>query len=285
MYEVIKVHNLSFRYLGSPNYTLKNINFSIKRGEFVLLVGASGCGKTTLARAIVGLIPQFYEGEYSGYVEVLGMNAAKTPISRITARVGFLFQNPENQIFMNTVERDIAFGLEIRGYPPSVIKELVRWVLGVMNMNYLAQRRVEELSGGEKQKLAIASLLVLKPEVLILDEPLAYLSPAMAHSFVDFLAHLNVNHSVTILLIDHRLDLVSRVANRLMVMKEGELVVDLPIREAYKRGLYKEYGINVPTLIKVYEGLKKKGINIDPPLSMEEVISLLTHSRHVKPHD
>ncbi len=262
---IISVKNLSFKYSYSDRYILRDISFSIREKEFVLLAGASGCGKTTLARALVGLIPQFYEGDYTGEIKILGMNPADTPISKITAQVGFLFQNPENQIFMTTVERDIAFSLEFRGFSREEMEERVNWAIDTIGIRHLVTKRIEELSGGEKQKVALASILALKPKILILDEPTAYLSPRSARELMNMLKKLNRELGITILLIDHRLDLAVEVAKRLLVMKEGELHIDLPIKEAFKYNLSKEYGVNVPTLMKIFEALKKKGVELYAP--------------------
>ena len=271
--DIIKVENLSFKYSYTEKTVLKNISLNIKEGEFVLLAGASGCGKTTLARAIVGLIPQFYEGEYKGEVNVLGMNTVETPISKISSQVGYLFQNPENQIFMTTVERDIAFGLEFRGFSRDEMMKRVTWALKKIEIEDLADKRIEELSGGEKQKVALAGILALRPRIIILDEPTAYLSPLSSRKLMNTIKSLNTEVGITVILIDHRLDLAVEVADRILVMKEGELHLDMPIREAFKHNLSKEYGVNVPTLIKIYDELRKRGIDIgEPPLSIDELL-------------
>ena len=279
---IISVNSLSFRYSYSDRYILKDISFSIDEKEFVLLAGASGCGKTTLARALVGLIPQFYEGEYNGEVRILGMDPATTPISKITSQVGFLFQNPENQIFMTTVERDIAFSLEFRGFSREEMRERVAWAMKIMGISHLASKRIEELSGGEKQKVALAGILALKPKILILDEPTAYLSPMSARELMSMLKWLNAKLGITILLIDHRLDLAVEVAQRILVMKEGELHIDLPIKEAFKHDLSKEYGVNVPTLIKILDVIRRQGFSLEPPpLTVDEFIDLIKMRRAI----
>lgn len=262
--DIIRVHDLSFRYSNSNKYALKNVSFSIHKGDFIVLAGPSGGGKTTLARALIGLVPQFYDGDYSGRVEVLGMDPFKTPISTIANKVGFLFQNPDNQIFMTTVERDIAFGLEFRNFDPVEIMDRIRWAMDIMSIGDLADKRIEELSGGEKQKVALCGLLALKPEILILDEPTAYLAPKSARDLIYLLEDFNRTYKITIVLIDHRLDLAFEVAKRLLVIKEGKLELDIPISRVFKYNLSKEFGINVPSLLKLSYRLRKKGLNIEP---------------------
>jgi energy-coupling factor transporter ATP-binding protein EcfA2 len=274
---LIRVDNFSFKYIDSQDYAVKNVSFVVDKGEFLVLAGPSGCGKTTLARALIGLIPQFYSGDYEGRIEVLGMDPAKTPISKISSKVGFLFQNPENQIFMTTVERDIAFSLEFRAYPIGEMRKRVWRAMEVLHITHLAGRRIEDLSGGEKQKVALAGLLALEPEILILDEPTSYLSPSSAYSLIHFLDELRRSEGMTILMIDHRLDIAFEVADRILIMKEGELKLDIPLYEIYKYNLSKEYGINIPTLLKISYILRRRGIDISPfPPTIDKFVEVLS---------
>ena len=150
------------------------------------------------------------------------------------------------------------------------------WAMEVMGIRHLASKRIEELSGGEKQKVALAGILALKPKILILDEPTAYLSPMSARELMEMLKKLNEDLGITILLIDHRLDLAVEVAERILVMKEGELHINLPVKEAFRHNLSKEYGVNVPTLIKILNAIRKRGFKLDPPpLTVDEFIDLV----------
>jgi len=271
----IRIRGLTFKYSGCEWYALKNVSLDVEEGEFILVSGPSGGGKTTLARTIVGLIPHFYHGVYNGEVYVYDMLVSKTPIFEISRYVGYLFQNPENQIFMTTVERDIAFGLEFRGFNRDEMRERVRRVLKILNIEHLAGRRIDELSGGEKQKVALAGVLALNPKIIILDEPTAYLAPKSALELMRFLKKLNEEYNTTIILIDHRLDLASQVASRLIIVSEGEIVLDKPIREGFSEIVYKRYGVNVPTLVRIYEKVRRYGVFKHPPLSVDEFTSIL----------
>jgi len=272
--KAVEVRGLKYRYPYSEEYVLKGVDLEISEGDFLLLAGASGSGKTTLARAIVGLIPQFYGGDYKGEVRVFDMDPASTPIYEVTEKVGFLFQNPENQIFMTTVERDIVFGMEFRGFPKRLMRERLTWVSNELDIARLLGRRTEDLSGGEKQLVALAGLLVLRPSLLILDEPSAYLSPSSAKTFLEILKKLNQEYGITIIVIDHRLDLLIRYVNRVAVIFDGSIALDVGVREALEYDLSKEYGVNMPVIAKLYRELRRRGVScIRPPLDVEELIS------------
>lgn len=274
--KVVEIRGFSYKYPYSSDYVLRDVNLDIYDGDFLLLAGASGSGKTTLARAIVGLIPQFYGGTYEGSVKVFGMDPVSTPIYKITEKVGFLFQNPENQIFMTTVLRDIVFGMEFRGFSKEVMDERVEWIAEELGIRHLINKRTEELSGGEKQKVALAGLLVLKPSLLILDEPSAYLSPSSTKSFLNLLRRLNSGLGLTIIVIDHRLDLVIKYVDRVAVIIDGAIGLDTSTRGALEANLSKEYGVNMPVIAKLYHELKRRNLYCKaPPIDVDELIANL----------
>ena len=167
--ELIRFDNFSFRYNSRDVKILENINLSIKSNEITVLAGPTGCGKSTLLRAIVGLIPNMYEGEYTGDVTVDGIKIRDAEIKEIAKRVGFVFQNPENQIFMFSVERDIAFGLENLGLEQEIIKKRINKIMRTLNITHLAEKAPHELSDGQKQRTALAGVLAMEPKILILD--------------------------------------------------------------------------------------------------------------------
>jgi len=271
---VVEIRGLTYKYPYGMKPVLKNIDLWIREGEFILLAGASGSGKTTLARAIVGLIPQFYGGEYRGEVKVYDMNPAKDPIYKITERVGFLFQNPDNQIFMTTVLRDIVFGMEFRGFNREEMDRRVRWIAEELDIKHLIGKRTEDLSGGERQKVALAGLMVLQPSLLILDEPTAYLSPASTQALMNLLYRMNIDNGLTIIIIDHRLDLLIKYVKRIVVLVDGEKKLDTNIRDALKVDLSKEYGINMPVIARLYHELKRRNIYCgEPPIDIDELLS------------
>src|SRR5437867_326586 len=178
--EVIAARGLGFKYAGSALPTLENIDFSIGRGEFILLTGPSGCGKTTLCRCLNGLIPNFYQGEVTGDLLVDGLSVTSQLTSELSRKVGYVFQNPENQLFALTVEKDIAFGPENLGLSREEIRQRVDEAMNVTGTLPLRDLAPYELSGGQQQRVALAGVLAMKPSVIVLDEPTSFLDPRTA---------------------------------------------------------------------------------------------------------
>ena len=154
---------------------IKNINLTINQGEFILLTGPSGCGKTTFCRTLNGLIPKFYNGEMTGQVVIDGLDTADHSTMELAQHVGLIFQNPDNQIFALTVEKDIAFGLENLGRSKEEMYKEIDWSSEITGIEKLRQRATHELSGGQKQRLTIASVLAMHPSIIVMDEPTSFL--------------------------------------------------------------------------------------------------------------
>lgn len=269
--ELVRITNLYFRYKGSDNYALKGVNFVADRGEYVLLTGPSGCGKSTLARVIIGLIPHFYPGEIKGEVVVAGYNVLETPTHVLAKHVGMVFQNPENQLFLSSVEREIAFSLECHGLGPEEIKERVEEIIRTFGLEEIRDRPPYELSGGQQQKVAIASVLAVKPSILILDEPTANLDPLSASEILSFVAELVRKYNILAIVIEHRLELALKFATRLVVMYEGTILADGEPREVVLREDVHPI-VGVPPVVEVYELLLREGLSLRvPPLTPEEL--------------
>ena len=165
---MIKLHDFTFTYNGTDQPALRNVTLTIEDGEFILITGPSGGGKSTLCRCFNGLVPHFYGGTISGRAEVQGMDIMKHSPRELAVKVGMVFQDPENQLVTTDVEREIAFGLENLGFPVNLIARRIEEALDTVGIASLRFRRHHELSGGEKQKVAIASVLALHPKVLVL---------------------------------------------------------------------------------------------------------------------
>ncbi|RLI12131.1 hypothetical protein DRO25_00700 [Candidatus Bathyarchaeota archaeon] len=171
---VIETKKLTYTYPGGTKPSIRDVSIKIEKGEFVLITGPSGCGKTTLCRCFNGLIPHFYQGELKGEVFVTSLKVAEHPIYELAKHVGLVFQNPENQLFALSVEKDVAFGLENLGMAREEIRKRVDWAMKLTGIYELRERAPNELSGGQQQRVAIASVLAMQPEVIVLDEPTSF---------------------------------------------------------------------------------------------------------------
>jgi energy-coupling factor transporter ATP-binding protein EcfA2 len=217
------VEDLSFRYRDRHEPAIRNISFSANPGEVLLIAGASGCGKTTLIRAINGLIPRSYKGEVTGRILLHGQDPAAWALSRISQTVGTVLQDPERQILGSKVLHEVAFGLENLGLPRSEIYERADAALNFLKITHLRLRETFSLSGGEKQKLALAGVLAMRPSMLLLDEPLASLDPISATETLDMVRRL-ADEGMTVLMIEHRVEDVLRIhPERVLFMDAGQV--------------------------------------------------------------
>src|SRR5712692_3990621 len=224
--EVISAHGLGFKYSGSVSPAIESVDLSLRTGEFVLLTGPSGCGKTTLCRCLNGLIPNFYQGEIGGDLLVDGLSVTSQLTSELSRKVGYVFQNPENQLFALTVEKDIAFGPENLGLTRDEIRQRVDEAMKVTGTSELKNLAPYELSGGQQQRVALAGVLAMKPSVIVLDEPTSFLDPRTAEDVMRAADDLRRELGLTIVVVEHRLDLVARYAERVIVMDGGCIVAD-----------------------------------------------------------
>jgi energy-coupling factor transporter ATPase len=273
---IIEVNDLTYTYPGATKSSIKNISLRIKKGDFVILTGPSGCGKTSLCRCFNGLIPHFYNGNLEGKIFVSGLNVLEHKIHEIARHVGLVFQNPENQLFALSVEKDVAFGLENLAVPRDEMEKKVRWALQMTGINNLAQRPPYELSGGQQQRVAIASVLAMQPEIIILDEPTSFLDPVGAEKIFEVINYLNKKLGITIVLVEHRLDLAAKYANRVIVLDKGEVVLTGRPKDIFMSEKARLIGIGIPKATKLYQHLKRNGINLKSiPVNPQEAASIL----------
>ncbi|TRO54597.1 ATP-binding cassette domain-containing protein [Candidatus Bathyarchaeota archaeon] len=271
----IEINGLSFTYSGSDTKVLDDISLFIPQGAFVGLVGPSGCGKTTLARCLNGLIPHFHPGDLEGSVIVQGLNSQEHQAHELAQKVGLVFQNPENQLVAPTVERELAFGPENLGVPRDEIRQRVETLLNQNNLLELRDKAPYELSGGEQQRVAIAAILALEPDILVLDEPTANLDPLSAFEILKLIAKLNQEMKITVLLIEHRLELVLPLIQELIVLDNGKILMRGPPAEVFNNPSVSEVGVAIPRIIQLMKQLDNPRIRATTPLSVDEAIGMI----------
>ena len=273
---IIDIHNLTYSYPSATKPSIKDVSVTINKGDFVILTGPSGCGKTTLCRCFNGLVPHFYNGTLEGEITVAGLNVAEQKIPELARHVGLVFQNPENQLFALSVEKDVAFGLENFGMPREEMRERVDWALEMAGISELSERPPHELSGGQQQRVAIASVLAMQPEIMVLDEPTSFLDPVGAEQIFEVLYDLNKKLGITIILVEHRLDLAAKYANHVIVMNEGSIALTGTPREIFTSEKARLIGIGIPKATKLYQHLKNGGVTLKSvPVTPEGAAKLL----------
>ena len=219
---MIHIQNVSFTYEQADTPSLKNINLSVKTGECVLLCGKSGCGKTTLIRLLCGMLPDFYNGVFTGSVSVKGIDPVTAPMYEIAKTVGTVFQNPRTQFYTVNTTSEIAFGCENFGMEPKLIQDRVYETADALHINSLLDRNIFQLSGGEKQKIAFASIYAVNPDIYVLDEPSSNLDNHAINELQSILQFLKA-HGKTIVIAEHRIRYLKELADRAVYMKEGQI--------------------------------------------------------------
>ena len=272
---LIEMKKLTFTYVNSNQPAIKDIDLAIDKGEFVLVTGPTGCGITTFCRCLNGLIPHFHAGALEGEVIVDGLNTAKHQVYELAQKVGLVFQNPENQLVALNAQRELAFAPENLGLPREEIEQRVEEILDLVGIRPLSNKAPYEMSGGEQQQVAIASLLTLKPKILVLDEPTSNLDPVSAKHILELLNDLNKRSGITIILIEHRLEMVSKFIDRAIILDEGRAVLDGDPREVFSTDLVEKLGIGIPKIAQLFKILKQNGLDMKIPLSVEEAKDML----------
>lgn len=229
---VIHIQNATFAYKETERGALNGFSLDVSEGECVLLCGGSGCGKTTVTRLINGLIPHYFEGEFSGDVSVCGLEPRETPLERLSVKVGSVFQNPRSQFFCVDTTGEVAFGCENMGLPEDEIRRRVKKTVGQMRIEKLMNRSIFNLSGGEKQKIACAGVSAMQPEIIVLDEPTSNLDTDAIRELRETL--LLWKHSgKTIIVAEHRLSWLNGICDRVVFMENGASAEDYPAEKFF----------------------------------------------------
>jgi energy-coupling factor transport system ATP-binding protein len=225
---MIEIENVTYFYPGTRNAALRDISLSITEGQFCAIVGPNQAGKSTLAYAMAGYVPHFYQGRLEGEITTAGQDIRSTPLNELALTVGLIFQNPFNQISGTkfTVREEIAFGLENLGTPRQEMQKRVEEIMDLVGITHLADRSPLALSGGQMQRVAIASVLAMKPKVLILDEPTSQLDPIGSREVFSAVRALISAEQITVVMIEHKLEWVAVFADRVVAMARGRILAD-----------------------------------------------------------
>ena len=262
MEPIIDVKNLSFKYFDCDDFALKNINLNVEKGEFIGIIGKSGSGKSTLLHCLTGIIPHEIKGEKSGLVKINNLNTDEHEIVEITNQLGVVFQNPENQLFNISVEDELAFICENLAYPVDTIRESVDFALDTIGIRHLKNEYPFDLSGGEKQKVAMASVLTVNPKILVLDEPTSELDTKGKEMVFKTLKKLK-NDGMTIILVDHNLDEVYKLTDKLVLLDEGKIKMFGKTDNILKSSIVESLGLRLPQSVQMLLKLKSNEILMD----------------------
>lgn len=244
----------TYAYPEAATAALSELSIEVARGEFVLVCGSSGSGKSTFLRAISGLVPHHFGGSASGSGEICGLDLRANSAGELAAFCGTLLQDPEAQVVMDSVRAEIAFPLENLGWEQSAIAIAVEETAAALGIEALLGRRTDELSGGELQRVALAAALAARPEMLVLDEPTSQLDPVAADELLSTLARLNNDRGTTIVLADHRLERVLDVADRVVMFERGRVVIDTEPQEFLElAALDRERSHLLPPLAELFD--------------------------------
>ncbi len=245
----LQIENLSFRYQRREENALHGLNFEVQPGEVLLIAGASGCGKTTLMRCINGLIPRTYHGELSGEIKLFGEPVASMSMAQLSQQVGTILQDPERQIVGSYVLNEVAFGLENLGLPREEILKRADETLNFLGISHLRDRETFSTSGGEKQKVALAGVLAMRPRLLLLDEPLASLDPMSSHEALQFFRWL-ADQGIAIMIVEHRVeDVLAIHPDRVLYLDNGEQVYYGAVDGLLKVVDYRRLKLPAPTVL------------------------------------
>jgi len=269
---MIEMKDFSFRYASGKRNALNNLNLTIEDGDFVGIIGNSGAGKTTLTYAINGIVPHHYKGDFYGAVTVNGLDTVDSSPEQIAAHVGSVFQDVDAQMVASMVEDELLFGLENFSVPREEIEGRVAEALEQTGISALRHRDLDTLSGGQKQKVAIAAILALRPRIILLDEPTGELDPQSSEQIYSLLAQLNREYGTTIIAVEQKIGLLCRYVKKLLVLEKGEAMFFGPVREVLESsGKMEEIGIHVPRIVSLHKELSGLGlVRSSAPVSMEE---------------
>ncbi|MBR4458391.1 MAG: ATP-binding cassette domain-containing protein [Clostridia bacterium] len=256
---MIDIQSLSFTYKDEEHPALRDVTLTVPDGGFLGIIGPAGAGKTTLVRAVSGVIPHHYRGDFYGSVSVDGMDTVDTPLTDLSRAVGMVFQDVDSQIVSTEVEDEILYGLENFGVPHSEIPERLDFALERVGIADLRGRSIASLSGGQRQKVAIASVIALRPKILVLDEPTGELDPVSSRQVFSLLSSLRKDFGITVIVVEQKIMLLCEFADRLAVMDQGAVVRQGATRDVLAGADELEaLGVNCPRVTTLSQLLSKR---------------------------
>ena len=270
--ELINAANVDFAY-NDGQQVLKNINFFINNGEKIAVLGPNGAGKSTIFQLFNGLLQAS-----SGTITVKGLPVCKENYREIRTIIGMVFQDPDDQLFNSTVRQEIAYGLKNMGVKGEALEEAISWALEVVGLQGYGSKGPHNLSGGEKKRVALASVLAMRPEIMVLDEPTASLDPLGASRLIDLLKSINQDLGITLIFATHDVDIVPLLADRVYLLCEGEIVLSGPTSEIFaNKEVIRQISLRLPRVAHLAELLKRDGtIEADAlPLTIGQAKRLL----------
>ena len=280
-----KLEDVSYKYPLEDREILKNINLDIKKGEFWAVIGKNGSGKTTLCNVLRRFIPDFYKGELKGKITLEGKELKDYSAKEIVQKVGFVFQNPFTQIsgVKETVFEEIAFGLENLALDAEYIRKRVEETLKLLRIEELRDKNPYELSGGQGQKVALASIIAMDPEIMVIDEPTSQLDPKGTEEIFEIIDILK-KEGKTIILVEHKLELIAEYAEKVMVLDEGEMILSGNTEDVLKNKILMEKEIGIPQYAALAYRLMDEGkVKFEEiPITKEKAVEVFAHKNFLE---
>ena len=279
---ILELKDVNFKYENAPTVeepALKNINLKVKKGEFIGVIGSNNSGKSTLCALCNGLIPKALDGEFSGQVLVDGKDIKDVSTAKMSQKVGLVLPDPEAQLSQLTVYDELTFGPSNLELPREKIFEEADKVMKLIKLENFKERSPFSLSGGEQQRVAIGSVLAMNPEILVLDEPTSNLDPLSTQEIFEIICKLNREMNMTVILVEHEVELMAQYVDRFVVMDNGRIVLDGSPKEVFShREVFEQIKMFIPTVTslagEIDEEYRKWG-NYEYPITLEEMIKII----------
>jgi len=278
---VIEFKNVTYSYPLTDTPAINALSLSFEKGKFYGIIGENGAGKTTLCNLIRGFAPSFYKGELTGEALLYGKPISEYEEGDLALNIGYVFQNPFNQIsgVKDTVFEEVAFGLENFGVPLDEIERRVIDVMKLTNIEHLAEKNPFELSGGQQQRAALASIIVLEPDILVIDEPTSQLDPEGTESVFEIISAMKAAKK-TIILVEHKVDLIAEYADEVVVLKAGHVIKNGPTQDVLTDISLLEQGVLLPQVAVLGSELIKRGVALTyVPVTMDQAVTLLKRAQ------